>query len=385
MRRVLLTALALAATALAVPAAAQDVCSSQKALAAGVYFQARANCVAKGLAKGLEPDALCISKALTKLQTSFEKAGAKGPCPSLADLAPVEDVLADALDDGLEIVSQGDETCCNTSSSVCLFQNAQDCTDAGGAPGPPGSVCLADGTCGSIDTVAAGGCCGDLDAALPGTQGVCVSGPTIAPICSTDGLPVLDGANCHAEIGCVLATEPLRSKCTSAKVKAQGRTFAAAAKCHAKALKKSAPVDPVCLAAAESKLAKAFTAAEKKKDCLGRADLAAALGVLNGARELSVAIVAPATTFCCEGVAGCYYTETSAECEGFGGTPVGSGECDGDGTCKAPPLEEGGCCEGVTLPPLERCVAGPTAMECTNMGGEFVGDALCLMAQVCID
>jgi hypothetical protein len=384
MRHAALAVIALAA-ALAAPAAAQDVCSSQKAQAAGRYFSARANCVAKGLAKGLEPDALCVSKALTKLQTSFEKAEAKGPCPSLADLAPVEDVLADALDDGFEAVSQVAATCCVGTSDTCLFRGAQDCLDSGGVPGAPGTVCEADGTCGPIDEATLGGCCEIADIGIPGLQGICTTGANVGAICLAEGLPLTDNGNCHPEAGCRLASEPPQSKCTSAKIKAQGRYLGAAAKCHAKALKKSQPVDPTCLAAAESKLAKAFTNAEKKDDCLGRNDLAAALGVLNDARELGVAIVAPTTTFCCEGVEGCFYTANSAECTGNGGTAVGTGECDADGTCKAPPLAEGGCCEGVTLGAIDRCVGGTTSVECTGLGGEFVDDALCLMAQVCID
>lgn len=376
---------ALAVLAFAAPAAAQDVCSSQKAQAAGRYFQARASCVAKGLAKGLEPDALCISKAITKLTTSFQKAEAKSSCPSLADLAPVEDVLADALADGFEAVSQHDETCCDTAGDTCIYLNAQDCTTNGGTAGAPGTSCLADGTCGSITTSAAGGCCGDIDEALPGTQGSCITGDAIGAACLLSDLPVIDDANCHPEAGCRLASEPPRSKCTSAKLKAQGRYLAAAAKCHAKALKKSAPVDAACLAAAESKLGKAFSAAENKQDCLGRNDLAAALGVLNDARELGIAIVAPTTQYCCEGALGCFYTQTGPECSFNGGTPIGTGECDADGTCKTPPLEEGGCCEGVTLGAIDRCVGGTTQGECTGLGGEFVGDALCLMAQLCID
>jgi hypothetical protein len=384
MRHVGLAALALAA-ALAAPAAAQEVCSSQKALAAGRYFQARANCVAKGLAKGLEPDALCVTKALTKLEASFAKAEDKGPCASLADLGPVEDVLADALADGFDAVSQVDATCCDAANDGCRFRSAQECIDNNGTPGPAGSVCLADGTCGSITTSAAGACCGDIDEVLPGSPGVCLTGPDIGAICVAGEYPTVADANCHPEVGCVLASEPLRSKCTSAKLKAQGRYLAAAAKCHAKALKKSAPVEATCLAGAESKLGKAFTAAEKKDDCLGRADLADALAVLNEARDLGIALVAPETRYCCEGAAGCFYTQTGPECSANGGTPVGTGECDADGTCKAPPLAEGGCCDGVTLGAIDRCVGGTSSVECTNLGGEFVDDALCTMAQVCID
>jgi hypothetical protein len=370
----------------AAPAAAQlAACSSLKIGAGGAYFQARASCLAKGLTKGVEPDPLCVAKALGKLQQTFGKVESKNECASQADLAPAEDVLADALADGLDAVSQITASCCANSNGTCLYRPAQDCTDSGGTPGAAGSACMADGTCGPIEAYSIGACCGEVDDAIPGLPGSCLTGATIGAVCLADGLPVTQSAACHPEIGCVLASEPTRSKCTGAKVKAQGRFLSAVAKCHAKALKKSQPVDLECLARAESKLTKAFAAAEKKKDCLGRGDLSAALGVLNDARELTVAILNPPTTFCCEGAAGCFYTTTGTECSDNGGNPIGIGECDADGTCTAPPLVEGGCCAGVPIGAIDRCVGGTTQVECTNLGGEYASDALCLMAQVCID
>jgi hypothetical protein len=382
-----LAALVLVFSALAgAPSAAQTtVCSSLKIQASGAYFLARANCVGKALAKGLEPDALCIAKALTKLQKAFEKAEAKGTCASLSDLAPVEDVVADALDDGFDAVAAVGATCCDGSNDTCTFRSAQGCTDVGGTVGAAGSVCQADGTCGPFPGGTPGDCCDDIGDLLPELDGSCITGPRIGAICVNEGFPLVEGGTCHPEIGCVVASEPVRTRCTSAKLKAQGKFFSAVAKCQAKALKKSQPVELECLAKAESKLSKAFTAAEKKDDCLGRNDFSPALSVLNQARDLVVAILDPDTTYCCEGASGCFYTSTGPECSSNGGAPVGAGECDSDGTCKAPPLSEGGCCRGVPLGAIDRCVGGTTQVECTNLGGEYVGDALCLMGQVCID
>jgi len=372
------------ALAWAAPSGAQTAdCSASKLQAGGRYFQARAGCLAKALAKGLEPDALCVAKALTKLQTSFVKAQGKGPCVSLADLSPVEDVLADALDDGFDAVAMVDATCCDGTNDICTYQSEQSCMDAGGTPGAAGTVCQADGTCGPFPNAATGTCCDGIGDLIPNLDASCVSGPDVVAACVGEGLPLVPDATCHPELGCVLASEPVRTRCTSGKVKALGRFLSAVAKCHAKALKTGA-IDLLCLAKAESKLQKAFASAENKDDCLARNDATAALTALNDARELLVQILDPETTFCCEGASTCMYTRTGPECTTLGGTPV-AGECNGDGTCKAPPLEEGGCCQGLPIGAKERCVGGITALQCSNLNGEYVDDALCLAGQICID
>ena len=374
-----------------VPAAAQiEVCSSAKISAGAAYAQARAGCLAKSLAKGAEPDALCITKALDKLQKAFAKAEAKGSCSSLADLAPAEDVLADALEDGFDAVATNDLVCCDSSGAVCTYRlTALDCTDGGGTAGPPGTVCQGDGTCGSVDAQTGGPCCEGIAGVDPSIEGACGTGAIIIAPCTDPGLTLaLDyfpDAWCHPGAGCVNASEPARTKCTSGQVKAIGNHLAAVLKCNAKAVKKGLPVDLVCLGKAESKFQKTFAAALKKDDCLAPSAAAPLLTVSNEAADLTVATLHPETRFCCELALGCFYTETGSECTTLGGQ-AGTGECDADGTCKAPPLEEGGCCQGVpNLGAIDRCIGGATQIECDNLSGEFVGDALCLMSQVCID
>jgi hypothetical protein len=381
-------ALAIAIVFCAAPGAAQvDVCSSRKISAGAAYIQARANCLGKALAKGVEPDSLCIAKALTKLQKGFEKAEAKGSCTSLADLAPAEDVLADALDDGFDAVATNEVVCCDESTTICTYRSdALDCTDGGGTPGLPGSVCQGDGTCGPISQQLGGPCCEGVDAAKPSIEGACATGPALAGICIDLSLSFFPDRWCHPGVGCVNASEPARTKCTSAQVKAIGKHVAAVLRCNAKAIQKSLPVDLVCLGKAESKLVKAFAAARKRGDCMAESTDGPVLTVGNDAAALVVKILHPETRFCCELALGCFYTETGPECSGLGGQPVGTGECDADGTCKAPPLEEGGCCSGVpNLGAIDRCIGGTTQIECDNLSGEYVDDALCLAAQVCID
>jgi hypothetical protein len=373
------------ALAWAGPAAAQTAdCSASKLQAGGRYFQGRASCLAKALAKGLEPDALCLAKTLTKLETAFAKAEAKGPCVSLADLSPIEDVLADALDEGFDALATVGATCCDGTNDVCTYQSAQSCMDAGGTPGAAGTVCQADGTCGPFPNAATGTCCDGIGDLIPNLDASCVSGPDVVAACVGEGFPLVPDATCHPELGCVLASEPVRTRCTSGKMKALGRFLAAVANCHAKSLKKEEPVELLCLGKAESKLQKAFASAEKKDDCLARNDATAALDALNDARDLLVRIVDPETTFCCQGASTCMYTRTGPECTMLAGTPV-AGECNGDGTCKAPPLEEGGCCQGLTIGAKERCVGGITSLQCSGLSGEYVDDALCLAGQICID
>jgi hypothetical protein len=370
----------------AAPAEAQtQPCSISKILASGRYLQARANCTAKGLAKGIDPESLCIAKALDKLGTSFGKAEAKGPCTSPADLSPAEDILADALDDAEEAVAQVIQSCCDGSNDVCTFEDPTECTDGGGTPGPPGSICQADGTCGSIPNASTGTCCDGIGELVPDFQASCVSGPDVVAACVGEGFPLVADASCHPELGCIDASLPLRSRCTSAKLKAVGRYFSSAAKCEATAVKKNLPVDLVCLGKAETKMSRAFLAAEKKDDCLGRDDYGDALTVLSAARILTVQLLNPELSVCCATAVACFYTETADDCFALVATPSEGEACNGDGTCSAPPLDEGGCCEGLVMDGVEKCAGGVTEPNCTGAGGTFVGDALCTTAQVCID
>ena len=154
--------LLLAAIALATPAAAQTAsqCTAQKYKAVGKYAQALAACRSKEVAKGLPDESLCEGKALLKLQKAFEKAEARGDCLGTRDgsfaSGETEDYLA-----SLAVVLEVQRTCCvlAVGTPQCLFrEDAASCTDLGGTPGPPGSVC--DGaTLGCVPPPAAAGPC----------------------------------------------------------------------------------------------------------------------------------------------------------------------------------------------------------------------------------
>jgi hypothetical protein len=381
-------ALALTIAAWAAPSAAQvGDCGAKKLAAGAAYVQARANCIGKGLAKGLEPDPLCFAKALDKLQRSFAKAEAKGGCASLADLGPTEDVLGDALEDAFDEVAVSELVCCDEDGNLCAYRvDAQSCLDAMGVPGVPGDVCRADGSCGPV-IAATGPCCEGVAVVKDELEGACATGAQVQPACESDDFDftLVEDAWCHPGAGCVNASEPARTKCTSAQLKAIGKHVAALLKCHAKAAKKGQPVDLVCLGKAESNLAKAFTNAAKKGDCLAGTGSGPLQTLGTEAANLAAAILLPTETFCCEVAEGCFYAEDAADCTTLGGT-AGTGECDGDGTCKAPPLNDGGCCQGVpNLGAIDRCVGGTTSIECTNLSGEFVADGLCTMGQACVE
>jgi hypothetical protein len=372
----------------AAPAAAQvEDCGAKKLAAGAAYVQARAGCLGKALAKGLEPDALCIAKALDKLASGFAKAEAKGGCASLADLAPVEDVLGGALEDGFDEVAVNDLVCCDEDGvSLCTYRvDAQSCLDALGTPGPAGAVCRADGSCGDV-IAAFGPCCEGVAVIDDEFEGACAAGPNVGPVCADPAFDftLVENAWCHPGAGCVNASEPAKTKCTAVQMKAIGKHAAAVLKCHAKAAKKNQAVDLTCLGKAEAQLTKAFANAAKKGDCLAGTGSGPVLTSNTEAASLAAAILLPEATLCCEVLAGCFYAVDAADCTAIGGT-AGTGECGGDGTCQAPPLAEGDCCQGVLANGIDRCIGGATSVQCTNLSGEFVADALCTMGQACID
>jgi hypothetical protein len=249
-------------------------------------------------------------------------------------------------------------------------------------------VCQGDGSCGAPTLQLGGPCCEGVSLIGKDFEGACGAGPSLIPACTTSGLDFLhfvEDAWCHPGAGCVNASEPAQTKCTSAQVKAIGKHVAAVLKCHAKAAKKGAAVDLLCLGKAESALAKAFTIAAKKDDCLAPVEPGPLLTLGTETANLAADILVPETTFCCEIPEGCFYAEDAADCTTLGGA-AGTGECDGDGTCKAPPLADGGCCQSVpNLGTALRCIGGATSIECTNLQGEFVADGLCTMGQACIE
>jgi len=382
-----LAASAVLGAALAAPAAAQSACTALKLKAGGGYFASFARCLSKGVGKGVSPDPLCVAKAQTKLASSFEKAERKDDCLTLGDFLPVQDVLDDALPALLEVVDPPPPVCCAVSGLACLYTLADaDCTGLGGVPAAAGFVCSGSGACVAPDAVAAGPCCETSDIP-PQIVGGCLSGPVASMSCDMEGDIFLEQGRCHPALGCFSGPN-VRSRCTAAKLKAAGSYFTAVAKCEAKAAKQGdASADLLCLGKAQSKLQRAFEKAEKKGDCLAVGDLSDAQAEADEGLDILFQILEPPPSVCCEEGTACFWAPDAATCTSVGGNPGAAGSvCGGNGTCGAPPAAEGNCCEGINnLPLMGLCAGGSTQVGCTNSGGSFVADAVCLPAQLCID
>lgn len=190
----------------------------------------------------------------------------------------------------------------------------------------------------------------------------------------------------------VLATFPAntasaQSICTSLQFKAAGQAALAKAKCEASAAKNGTSVDPSCVAKAEAKLAKKFSKAEKKGDCVNAGDQAlvqAEAEVDAFAAGLRAALTLPPPTptpspLCCDTGTSCWHGFDATDCVNFGGTVAAPGTaCDGaTGTCRAPPVGTGNCC---SLPSLMVCEGGPDLdlAGCVAGGGlDFPSAATC--------
>lgn len=370
------------------PAAAQSKCASQKLNAAGGYFASFAKCLSKGTGKGASPDPLCVAKAETKLFSKFGKAEKKADCRTLGDFLPVQDVLDDALPPLLEVTDPPPPVCCElggTNACLATADVATCTTTLSGVAGAAGTVCSGDGTCVPPGSVATGSCC-DSDFPIP-IGGSCFSGPAAPAACQGEG-DVLTLGRCHQTLGCVASAQHPRSRCTAAKLKATGAYFKSVAKCEAKAAKKGdAPAAVLCLGKAQSKLLRAFQKAEKKGDCLAVGDLSDAQGAADDGLEIVTDILRAPPSLCCTEGTACFWAPDEAACTAASGTPGAAGTvCSGDGSCVPPPAEEGNCCQGIDNPPLTGiCGGGASQVGCTNGGGTFVGDAVCLPAQLCID
>jgi len=379
-------AAAVAAVSLAAgPAAAQSRCTSQKLAGGGAYFSAFAKCLSKGLAKGTSPDPLCVAKAQTKLASGFARAEKRDDCGTIADLAPVQDVLDDALPDLLETVDPPPPVCC-AFSDACLFTaDSAGCTTVGGTAGAAGTFCSGSGTCEALGDVESGPCCATTTLP-PEAASQCVGGLLAIPTCN-DPDEVLTQGRCHPVLGCIPAGE-VRSRCSAAKLKAAGAYFNAVAKCEARGAAKGMSADLVCLGRAQSKLQRAYEKAERKGDCLAVGDLSGAQQEADEGLGILFQILEAPPVVCCEGVNGCFWTESDAACElSIGATPGGPGTiCGGDGACAPPPVPEGDCCQDLTIGGEPgRCAGGLGQVDCGNEGGSFVSDAVCLPAQLCID
>jgi len=186
------------------------------------------------------------------------------------------------------------------------------------------------------------------------------------------------------------AAQEEKSKCSAAKLRAVGAYQAALAGCAAKSVAKDLPViDPLCVTKAEEKLAARFAKAERRSDCRTWREAVSMQELLDDGFALLHKILVPPPSVCCTTSAACTWTKDEATCTGLNGTVGAAGTVCSSDTCAPPPAAEDLCCEGLVLPSTteETCVANPnlTEMGCTNAGGSFVEDAVCLPGRVCVD
>lgn len=186
------------------------------------------------------------------------------------------------------------------------------------------------------------------------------------------------------------AAQEEKSKCSAAKLRAVGAYQAALAGCAAKSVAKDLPtVDPLCLTKAQQKLAARFEKAERKSDCRTWREAVSMQELLDDGFVLLHKILVPPRSVCCATSAACLWVADEAACTAVTGTVGAAGTVCSLDVCAPPPAAEGPCCEGPTLPNLseETCVSGPNIDEtqCTNLGGSFDGDAVCLPGRVCVD
>lgn len=388
MRGSLVLVLAGLGLALAPPAAgAQSRCAAGKLAAAGAYFEAVARCEGKAVARGSEVDPFCVAKAQSKLAGRFAEAEEKGDCLALGDAGPAQDVLDDDLGAAFDLLEEGAaETCCALGSACAATVDAAACATLSGVAGAPGTVCDVTGTCVAPPGVA-GPCCAG---AVSPFGSFCVGGIAV----TRDQCKLVDGrfsaqALCHPTGLCAAPGGRPRSRCTAQRLKAAGRYYRSVTGCEAKAAAKGGSVDVVCLGKAESKLDGAFQKSAQKGDCMTAADQSDAQSQLGADLSVLFGVLEPPPAVCCSGGGACIWAADAAECTALLGVTGAPGTvCGGDGACGAPPAVEGPCCGGVQNGAFaDKCVVGTafSELDCTNAGGEFVGDAVCLPAQVCID
>ena len=98
---------------------------------------------------------------------------------------------------------------------------------------------------------------------------------------------ISSGLGALALIGIMVVADEARAqnRCQSLKWKAAGVAAKMKAACYASAAKEGVDVDPACLAKADARLAKRWSAAEEAGGCVTTGDLAAASGAVDQCRR----------------------------------------------------------------------------------------------------
>ena len=179
-------------------AAAGSECTAAQYKATGDYAKRVATCHSKAVKRGSPVDALCVAKALSKLQTASAKAESKADCLG----ASTPDELQHAADQGLEevaaIVEPPAGLCCTSGPACFWVADSAACTAVGATPGAAGSVCRSDGSCGA-PSAGLGPCCDGVTS----VSGSCASGGLLnLTACSTLGTAFDPAASCRADRQC---------------------------------------------------------------------------------------------------------------------------------------------------------------------------------------
>ena len=114
-------------------------CSASKRAAAGKGVAAVLACYAKSASKGVPVDAICLSKATTKLTEAFAKAEKGGGCIKVGDAPFVADNVSDFSSFLAELLPPAVEICSNAKDDD--LNGDPDCDDFGCSHDPVCNTC----------------------------------------------------------------------------------------------------------------------------------------------------------------------------------------------------------------------------------------------------
>ena len=166
-------------------------CASKKLKAAAKNLFSRVNCYAKAAKRGLPPDADCLTKAQSKMQSSFDKTDAKGGCTATDDAAAVEATVVSATTGAVASLSP---ICGDDIDGV-----AQSCdgSDDGQCPGECSLACACPPACGDGEATFPEECDDGDTASGDGCSATCQLEDASA-LCA--GVPVTSGTDLAVEL-----------------------------------------------------------------------------------------------------------------------------------------------------------------------------------------
>jgi hypothetical protein len=189
----------LAAIAAGSPVRAQSKCAKFQLLATGQAARRYTACAANAAETGAPLDQACLDTVADKLRRKWERAVARGDCPTAAAADDAQAVLETFLAAAVGLTLPGAAAHCCDAGSACYVAPSIDASscqfELSGTLGPPGSVC--DGAADCATTPASAGPCCQLSY-------VCVTGSNFdAGTCAAAGGSYHAAAVCDASGACV--------------------------------------------------------------------------------------------------------------------------------------------------------------------------------------